>query len=97
MELNGVSLRSPTKNKTKVFLNMNKSLNPSNSTGFMREYNEDSTFTTSGSGKIDSRKYQDPKLLQTQLKKENCKMIEQMSCWRGNCPNYHQEIPSLKA
>lgn len=69
MELNGVSLRSPTKNKTKVFLNMNKSLNPSNSTGFMREYNEDSTFTTSGSGKIDSRKYQDPKLLQTQLKK----------------------------
>ncbi|CAD1808276.1 Primase zinc finger family protein [Candida parapsilosis] len=68
MELNGISLRSPTKNKTKVFLNMNKNSN-SKVNGFISEYNEDSTFTTSGSGKIDSRKYQDPKLLQTQLKR----------------------------
>ncbi|KAG5420543.1 hypothetical protein I9W82_002424 [Candida metapsilosis] len=69
MELNGVSLRSPTKNKTRVFLNTNKSSNQGHFSGYMREYNENSTFTSSGSGKIDSKKYQDPKLLQTQLKR----------------------------
>ncbi|KAI5958804.1 hypothetical protein KGF57_002238 [Candida theae] len=70
MELNGVSLRSPTKTKTKVFLSTNKGSNQGNFAGFMREYNENSTFTSSVAGKLDTKRYQDPKLLQTQLKRK---------------------------
>ncbi|EDK45332.1 hypothetical protein LELG_03511 [Lodderomyces elongisporus NRRL YB-4239] len=80
-----VTMRSPTKNKTKIYMSTgnassSKSISSStNSTsktarsrvpiGFIKEYNEDSSFTSSGMGKIDFRKFQDPKLLQTQMKR----------------------------
>ncbi|KAI5962372.1 uncharacterized protein KGF55_003448 [Candida pseudojiufengensis] len=61
MELNSISMRSPT--KTKMYKN-NK-----NNQIYLKEFNENSTYSSSGYGKIDSKKFQDPKILQTQLKK----------------------------
>ncbi|CAK9436890.1 uncharacterized protein LODBEIA_P14120 [Lodderomyces beijingensis] len=80
MELNGtVSMRSPSKNKTKIYMSYNNKALSSSSTlsasawmtpGFIKEFNEDSSFTSSGGmSKIDSDKFHDPKILQTQLKK----------------------------
>ncbi|KAI3402997.2 hypothetical protein KGF56_004250 [Candida oxycetoniae] len=74
MELNGcVTMRSPSKNnnKTKVYMSTGKNgvLNTTISSGHVRHFNEDSQFTSSGIGKIDTRKYQDPRILQVQAKK----------------------------
>ncbi|KAI5954372.1 hypothetical protein KGF54_002147 [Candida jiufengensis] len=61
MELNSVTMRSPS--KTKMYIN-NK-----NSQIYLKEFNENSSYSSSGYGKIDQKKFQDPKILQTKLKK----------------------------
>lgn len=64
MELNGsVSIRSPQKNKKKMYMNKNGS-------GFIKQYNEESTVIgTSYGSPLDPKRYQDPKVLQNQIKR----------------------------
>lgn len=64
MELNGsVSIRSPQKDKKKMYMTKSGS-------GFIKQYNEESTVIgTSYGSPLDPKRYQDPKVLQTQIKR----------------------------
>ncbi|KAL6453274.1 MCM10 Minichromosome maintenance protein 10 [Candida maltosa Xu316] len=64
MELNGsVTIRSPKKNKKNMYLD-NKG------TGFIKQYNEDTNLVgMMHPSPFDMKKYQDPKILETQIKR----------------------------
>ncbi|KAG7663016.1 uncharacterized protein J8A68_003443 [[Candida] subhashii] len=64
MELNGsIQMRSPQKTKQKMYMGSKAG------TGYIRQLNEDTTITTMGGSTPDFQKFQDPKLLQTQVKR----------------------------
>lgn len=64
MELNGsVSIRSPKKGNSKMYMDNRGS-------GYIKQFNEDTTVVgLSNSSPFDNKRYQDPKILQTQIKR----------------------------
>lgn len=70
MELNGsVSIRSPKKGNNKMYMDRNGS-------GYIKQFNEDTTVTGFDRKSLfDTKRYQDPKILQTQIKRR--KLIDE--------------------